>query len=248
MFGFYRITNKDNPSQEQELKKFHYYKIKYTIDDLNWKKFEIKNIVAARGHAKILVIDDQDFPLMESLRGSYHYNIAQDYVGKSSYIAAEYDIILCDIHGVAKEMRSEYGGAPLSQEIKTTYPNKKVVAYSAAQFDPAMSDYLDYADKRMGKSTTSDDWVAVLDQLIEQKFDLKDQWKITRHALLKQGVSIADVACLESKYVESVNNKSVVSFQNQINNASFAGAKLIVDLLQLTVSSMNFLQTAGLLL
>lgn len=227
---------------------FSLYHIPYTINDLQEKKkLEIENTSDLRKKAKIIVVDDQNFPSLESLRDSYHYDIKQVFDMDDAYMAAEYDIILCDIQGVASKLNSRNGGANLIKEIKLKYPTKKVVAYSAMSFKPSISDLLDYADKRMGKSSQTDDWVNVLDNLIKKKFDLREQWFITRNALLKRGLSIIDVAKIESNYVNSVNNNCINKMQNRILKENFDGKEIVVYLLKITANVLPFLIEMGVL-
>lgn len=247
-FGYYKIQKEPNIIQDLKMEQFDYYKIPFTIDDLSIKKrFEINSCIDARKKAKIIVIDDQEFAPLSSLRDCYHYDIKQLYEADDAYMVAEYDIVLCDNHGVAKKLNPKHGGASLIKEIKTIYPNKSVVAYTGTTFNPGMSDLLDYADKRMGKIAPIDDWVNVLDSMIEKKFDLKVQWQITRDALLKLGVSVVDVAKFESNFVEAVNSKSMENLKQSIKDKQPIGSDIIIEFLNISAAAISFLQSIGVL-
>jgi len=245
-FGYHKITQGKDPRKDLELEQLGYFRIPYTINDLNIKnKFEIERHSEARRKVKIIVVDDQEFMPLVSLRDSYHYDIKQNGTIDDPYMVAEYDIILCDNQGVAVKLSPKNGGATLIKEIKKNYPNKSVIAYTASSFNPKVSDYLDYADKRMGKSSPIDDWVSILDDFIEKRFDLKYQWRLTRTALLEKGLSIVEVAKLEAEYVNAVNNKSLSSLKDSYSNSEFPGSEIIVNLLNITSSAITFLQSIG---
>lgn len=245
-FGYHKITQGKDPRKDLELEQLGYFRIPYTINDLNIKnKFEIERHSEARRKVKIIVVDDQEFMPLVSLRDSYHYDIKQNGTIDDPYMVAEYDIILCDNQGVAVKLSPKNGGATLIKEIKKNYPNKSVIAYTASSFNPKVSDYLDYADKRMGKSSPIDDWVSILDDFIEKRFDLKYQWRLTRTALLEKGLSIVEVAKLEAEYVNAVNNKSLPSLKDSYSNSEFPGSEIIVNLLNITSSAITFLQSIG---
>lgn len=245
-FGYHKITQGKDPRKDLELERLGYFRIPYTINDLRIKdKFEIERHSEARRKVKIIVVDDQEFTPLGSLRDSYHYDIKQNGTIDDPYMVAEYDIILCDNQGVAVKLSPKNGGATLIKEIKKNYPNKSVIAYTASSFNPKVSDFLDYADKRMGKSSPIDDWVSILDDFIEKRFDLKYQWKLTRTALLEKGLSIVDVAKLEAEYVNAVNNQSLPSLKDSYSNSELPGSEIIINLLNITSSAITFLQSIG---
>jgi len=229
-FGYHKITQGKDPRKDLELEQLGYFRIPYTINDLNIKnKFEIERHSEARRKVKIIVVDDQEFMPLVSLRDSYHYDIKQNGTIDDPYMVAEYDIILCDNQGVAVKLSPKNGGATLIKEIKKNYPNKSVIAYTASSFNPKVSD----------------DWVSILDDFIEKRFDLKYQWRLTRTALLEKGLSIVEVAKLEAEYVNAVNNKSLPSLKDSYSNSEFPGSEIIVNLLNITSSAITFLQSIG---
>lgn len=196
---------------------------------------DIKKIPEMRKNSEILVIDDQEFLLTEPLR-NYGYQITEKKDLNSLKDAAAYDIILCDIRGVGKFLQSKYEGANLIKELKLKYPQKKIVAYTAEEYTASFSELLDYADKKVEKGTSVDDWTSLLDEVVKDKYDLKKQWALTREALIKNDVPIRTIAKYESDYVNAIRKNSIEKMITLMGESTIKGTELMIELLKLTNS------------
>ncbi len=187
---------------------------------------------------EILVIDDKEFVFLDALR-KHEFSIQQKYDLTHLSDAAEYDIILCDIRGVGKFLESDYDGANLIKALKTKYPNKIILAYTANDYDASFQKYLDYADGIVPKGTYGlDDWVSLLEETLNDCADPVKQWERTRKLLLKANVSTIDVAKYESQYVKAIRNGSFESFKKLYGKKKHVGDNIMIDLVSSVIAKM----------
>ncbi|MBO5388952.1 MAG: hypothetical protein J6A59_12660 [Lachnospiraceae bacterium] len=205
--------------------------IKYTLDDLRTiENFKDEGILKLRTMIDILVIDDEvfepgDFLTKNNFRLTYKNNI--DNVRDVS----EYPIIMCDIRGVGKELNEEYQGAYLIKEIKTSYPDKTVIAYTASQYDATYNKFLSYADELLTKGLALEDWVSILDVNLKKMIDPMYQWCDVRNKLFDKGLSTIKVAKLESDYVEACKKKDFKVFEKNTKNMESEIRSIIIEFL-----------------
>ena len=170
---------------------------------------------------KILVLDDDDFAFMESLRRSeFSIEHRQDIQALSD--VAEYDIIMCDIRGVGKFLNSQYEGAYLVKKIKEKYPNKIVISYTANDYTP---------DAIIPKGTSLEDWDSLLTQKLRELADPVKMWEKTRNALLEVKVPTITVAEYEAQYVKAVQNNNFESIRKLFSGQQKIGAEIMLSLL-----------------
>lgn len=197
-----------------------------TLTDLK-KKFEI------------LIIDDNDFPFLDILR-KHEYNITQKYDLTELKDASDYQIILCDIRGVGKFLRSEYEGAYLIKQLKQKYPKKTIIAYTANDYDANFKEYLDYADDTVPKGTYGvEEWTSLLDRLLTDVIDPVKLWEQTRDALLKAGIPTIEVAKYESKYVKAVKKGNFAGLKKLCEQEAGQGAEIVLALLKAITAVAN---------
>ena len=208
--------------------------VKYTLDDLKTiENIKEQNILNLRKMIDILVIDDEEFApgaFLEKNNFRLTYKKDIDNVRDVS----EYPIIMCDIRGVGKNISESYEGAYLIKEIKTSYPAKRVIAYTASQYDASYNKYLNYSDELLTKGLALEDWVSILDSQIHKSVDPVFQWSNLRNQLLNKGTSTIDVAKLESSFVESCKRKdfSVLEKNTSKLNSDLRG--IIIEFLSST--------------
>lgn len=178
----------------------------------------------------ILIIDDNDFPFLESLK-KYEFSIQQKYDLTHLSDAEAYDVILCDIKGVGKFLDSTFEGANLIKELKTKYPNKIIIAYTANEYNATFQKYFNYADGIVPKGTFGlEDWVSLLEKTLSECADPVAQWERTRRALLRANVPTVDVAKYESQYVKAIKDGSFESFKKLYGQKNNNGAKIMIEL------------------
>ena len=189
-----------------------------------------KRISALKKLMSILVIDDKEFSYLEALQ-KYEFNITQKNDLTHLSDVAEYDVILCDIRGVGKFLKSDFEGANLIKELKIKYPNKTIIAYTANDYNASFQKYLNYADMIVPKGNLAlEDWVTTLEDLLKESADPVKQWEKTRGALLEANVSTIDVAKYESEYVKAIKDGSFESFEKLYSNKKTNGSGILMEL------------------
>lgn len=190
------------------------YYIKYQLHDLEGgaaiNNEQLMNKL--RKNTEILIIDDNEFAYLDSFK-THGFSVSYKSDISTFVDIKSYDVILCDIRGVGKMFNSQYEGAYLIKEIKELYPSKTIIAYTASDYDPKYTKYLNYADNIIAKGTALEDWVAILDKTLRDFADPAIQWKKMREALLDANVDTIMVAELENKYVDAVKKSNFSSLK-----------------------------------
>lgn len=207
------------------------YFIKYKIDDLKLgESVRDERALDLRRRIDVLVIDDEEFSASSFLtKNNFRLTYKKDVDNIKD--VSEYPIILCDIRGVGKQLSSSYEGAFLIKEIKNSYPSKRVIAYTASQYDPTYNQYLEYADEVVNKGLALEDWLTLLDKQIRKTTDPVFQWCSLRKQLLEKGVSTIEVAKLESVFVSSYKKGEFTDFEKMANKMNVETKGLIIEFL-----------------
>lgn len=189
--------------------------LRKNINDLNGVNILSEvSLKQLREKATIVIIDDEDFPLQSSLEAlGYKFTNKTgnaDDTNINDYI--RYDMILCDISGVAHQIDPQYEGAFLASEIKKAYPEKIVISYTANGYRPDVYSFQRILDGIVFKGQGIDEWTGLLDEKIKMLVDPKAQWKRYRDRLLDEDVDINLVASMESDYVKAVLRGDFTSF------------------------------------
>lgn len=176
----------------------------YTIEDLENSRNKIKVIsIKDKKNVKIVIIDDEGFDdsVLKSL-GYLDIDIKIKYNKLSDYEG--YDIIFCDINGVAKELDPVYQGAALAKLIKKTYPSKIVIIFSSKDQNLSFHKFSDHVDGIIPKNLKNSEIAEIIDNYIEILNDPIERWKNFRKRLLEQGTSAKNIALLEDCYVRGI--------------------------------------------
>lgn len=205
--------------------------IKYKIDDLKLNESVKKErILDLRRRIDVLVIDDQEFsPADFLINNNFRITCRKDVDNVKD--VSEYPIILCDIKGVGKKLNSSYEGAFLIKEIKNSYPSKRVIAYTASQYDPTYNQFLEFADATVNKGLDLEDWLTLLDDQIRKTIDPVFQWYNLRQELLNKGVSTIETAKLESVFVSSYKKGEFTSFEKEASKLTIETKGIISEFL-----------------
>lgn len=186
-----------------------------TIEQLESNRSSLKNLTLKdKKNVKILFLDDEGYDIEELIKlgyidvqKSFEYTQLDDY--------EKYDIIFCDINGIAKEIDEEYQGAALAKIIKETYPTKIVVIFSAKQQYLTFNQYYQNVDDVIPKNIKTADLVEKINYYICKQSDPVEFWKMIRNQLYKQKTSSKVISELEHYFVKSlIDNKD---YTNQIN-------------------------------
>lgn len=166
------------------------------------------SIAILKNQYEIAILDDEPFLRSETLK-NHGFRIRE--LGgdiKSIDQIAAYPIIVCDIRGVGKSFGSTHEGAHVISEIKKSYPDKYIVAYTGSTYDATYNEKLALADKVAVKDTNLDGWITYLEDALVSIGDPKKRWLRLRASLLQKGVDIYDVHLLEQAFIKSIGSKN----------------------------------------
>ena len=225
----------------------HWGKLYYldkNLADLNSKSFlKASSLKKMKENIKILVIDDEEFPLLENLK-RHEFNITHKSDIDCFTDVEPYHIILCDINGVGKFLGSTHGGAYLGTQIKSQYPNKIVISYSA---NPASlqenQNYTIHVDRSLGKGTSIEDWASTLTEYVKQLCDPVNVWKHTVITMINAGISTARIAEYESQYVKVILSGKEANLNQLIDSceqSSEIGETIMLDTLRFLASIITY--------
>lgn len=216
----------------------------FSLKDINSidKKYKIDNVVKSntskfRQKVKILVIDDKEFtPLKNLQQHGYTIHVLKNL--PSIETIKDYQIILCDLKGVGLDFNREGQGAYLIKEIKKAYPSKIVIAYTGGADDAeTIFKAKKHADNFLLKDADIEEWTDNLDRYINDVMNPVYSWKIIRVSLLEQDVSPYELAKLEDKFVNSLINKNINTFDKYIKSINLSSS--IVNMLSTCIKMMQ---------
>lgn len=180
------------------------YKKTLTIEELKVRNINIKNIsMKDKKNVKILIIDDQGFDTTRLERLGYIDIRKVDSFSRMEDLEI-YDIILCDINGVAKDIDIVYQGAALAKMIKETYPTKIVVIFSAKPQKANFFKYFQDVDDFMVKNIQISDLSEKLNKYILKLNNPIEIWESTKERLNKHHIASKTIALMEHYYVKSI--------------------------------------------
>ena len=175
-----------------------------TIDDIKNAKNLNKNISAKdKRNVKILFLDDEGFDT-ELLINLGYLDVQKMYEYKQMDEFEKYDIIFCDINGVAKNLNEEFQGAALAKMIKQTYPDKIVVIFSAKQQYLSFNKFADFVDDVIYKNIPISELTEKIDHYINIIINPVDFWENIKKQLYKSGVNSKEISLIENYYVKSI--------------------------------------------
>ncbi len=135
----------------------------------NWPELTFEEI---KKRARILVIDDNDFPYQELFeRDGYSIDKWEDVIDLQKLEDGYYDIILLDIQGVGTSHTEEQGFGIL-KHLRSTSPTQIVIAYSNADWSLKYQEFFDLADSRLDKRADYVEFKRTVDSLLRERFSL----------------------------------------------------------------------------
>lgn len=193
-----------------------------------------RNIHTLRSKVKILIVDDDEFDLIHMLR-ERKYDIY--YKEDISYaIEAEpFDIIVIDIVGIAKAIRSNMEGFAIAREIKNRYPAKQVWCYSGSLVKAEISEKLREIDGYISKDTELDKWAEKLDGIIEKYCSKEYQEEVLRCQLKKYHVEEIEIEKIIKEYNKGVEKKNFNEF-TEILPGLISSGKCVIEVVNLIYS------------
>lgn len=170
---YYNKYKKNKPNSEQ-----HIINNPSIINNIGIQNVTSNNAVNSQEHntidyvkvqaqTHILFIDDEKFDIVDSLKSAGWVNTVLTKKVKSlrDPKILEADIIFVDINGVAANLfRDE--GLGLARELKTTYPQKKIILYSSEttgnRFDPTLK----MVDDTLAKNAEPFEFISLVERFV----------------------------------------------------------------------------------
>ena len=186
-----------------------------TINDIIDIKLE-PTIESDRKKYKILIIDDEGFAQKEGLNklGFKDIDVKFNYTTMEEYSA--YDIIFCDINGVAKEIDPDFQGAALAKKIKEMYPDKFVIIFSALDQSLDFYPYYSSVDATIIKNLNSNQLSEKLDQYISTISNPKYKWDSIKKILESNKIPTETIAVFEYFFVRSFTHRIIIFLTKKI--------------------------------
>lgn len=175
-----------------------------TIEDLEKSRDKLKNVtIKDKKNVRVLFMDDEGFDddVLKSL-GYLDIDVKEKYEKLSEF--ENYDIIFCDINGIAKEIDEVYQGATIAKMVKKAYPLKRVFIFSSKQQSLDFYKFTNDVDGMIPKNTKNAELAEKIDECISVLNDPVESWKSLRKQLLEQGTSPASLTILEDYYVRGI--------------------------------------------
>lgn len=179
---------------------------------------------------KILVIDDEGFAQKEGLIKLGYKDIEVKFKYENMEEFSAYDIIFCDINGVATEIDPYYQGAALAKKIKEMYPDKFVIIFSALDQSLDFYPYYSSVDATIIKNLNSNQFSEKLDEYISTMSDPKYKWNSIKKILENNKIPTEDIAVFEDFFVNSIiDNKN---YQKEIEKYCEKNMKKNLDIIK----------------
>ena len=165
--------------------------------------FPQNNLQEVRRTVRIVVIDDKVFAPLGNLQ-QHQFSITHLRDVSTIDAIRDYPVVLVDLQGVGRELNPTQEGAHLIREIKSHFPEKYVVAYTAGGDPNLLVPSIQVADKFTQKDTSIEDWCELLDEAARAVVHPGIVWKKNRHRLLDSGVTPLQLARLEDTLVRAL--------------------------------------------
>ncbi len=201
-----------------------------TIEDLEKSRDKLKKItIKDKKNVRVLFLDDEGFDddVLKSL-GYLDISVKDKYEKLSDF--ENYDIIFCDINGIAKKVDEVYQGAAIAKLIKKTYPLKRVFIFSSKQQSLDFYKFTNDVDGMIPKNTKNSDLAEKIDECIGILNDPVESWKNLRKQLLEQGTSLASLTVLEDYYVRGIlkNENTISLIEEEISKINIQSVVSII--------------------
>lgn len=158
-----------------------------------------------RKKINIVAIDDREFPPENNLRNSgFLIQVLNDIKNVSE--VENFHIILCDLNNIGTDLSVDTQGAYVIEEIKSRYPEKIVIAYTAASVSSRLlSKAREYSDGYVKKDISIDEWRDLLDEKIRGLANPIEAWKAERIRLLTLGMELHELMPIEQAFLSNIS-------------------------------------------
>lgn len=192
-----------------------------TIEDLKKNQNKIHYISQKdKKNVKILFLDDEGYDI-ELLKNLGYLDVHKMYKFTEMDDFEKYDIIFCDINGIAKEIDETFQGAALAKMIKETYPEKIIIIFSAKQQYLTFNNFSNYVDDVIYKNISISELTEKINHYIDILINPINFWENMRKQLIVQNISPKQISKLEHYYVKSIlENKNYSDDINKFSSVS----------------------------
>ncbi|KJY89559.1 hypothetical protein CWB89_19675 [Pseudoalteromonas piscicida] len=175
-------------------------------------------------NTNIAIIDDEDFPELDSFRNS-GFQVTQYHDINSFDQLQSYPVIVCDIQGVGKNFGHSGEGAYIVQELKLQYPDKYIIVVSSKAASITISKMTDCADEKIIRGN-NDALMAALNNGIQAVGSKVQRWKRLRNFLITQkDMDLFELWKLEQQFINAMKNNSSNTFEKYVTKHSSDVAK-----------------------
>lgn len=209
------------------------------------KQIPTRNLDDLKNIVKILFVDDQNVPKAKYLQEKDGWRNVQKINDIKSLSQAEVrdaHIIFIDIQGVGKSMEFQDEGLGLIVALKKTYPDKKIVMYSAesqGKID-AFHHAADVVDGRLRKGADMYDFSSTTERLAQEAFCLDN---CVRHVkdVLKRELNVDKTEEEIKALIQQINDKGIYNDTQKMaevfNLSNIGSVASIIQLLLMPLGS-----------
>jgi DNA-binding NarL/FixJ family response regulator len=214
---------------------------------MNWKFWKSttpalkeRNLDEIKSICRILFIDDKAFPLIDILKtaGWIGTKRIKDADSLEQIEIREAHILIVDIQGVGKKLKFKDEGLGLILALKSRYPNKKIIVYSAEDQGKIQAFHagIDAADKRLSKNSDPYEFQVVIESYAKEAFSLAECVKRIQTQILAEFGSSLDTEKIIAN-LNKINNKEDYSIQNISKVFNLQNASNISSIIQLFLTA-----------
>jgi hypothetical protein len=138
----------------------------------HYKKFLKKSLPELKDKTRILLIDDEETGLVESLKGEgWHIKYLPDLDKYNNTDLKDAHIVCIDIKGVGKKLNIKEEGLGLVRNIKEKYPEKRIILCSSVSSHDIFDNAIDLVDKKVYKDGQTHPFDSAIEELSYKLFD-----------------------------------------------------------------------------
>jgi DNA-binding response OmpR family regulator len=178
----------------------------------NWPELPVEEI---RKRARLLVIDDQEFPYLPLFnRDGYNIEKWSDVDDLQKLESGFYDLILLDLQGVGKQHTIEQGLGIL-RHLRSSRPAQIIIAFSSADWPLKYQEFFNQADAVLQKGADYVSFKQRVDALLRERFSLGFYLARVRGAVAPHIEDVDKVEKLVRKSIKTGNTSKLQKFLEQ---------------------------------
>jgi hypothetical protein len=138
----------------------------------NGKKFQRKSLPELKDKTRVVMIDDEETGLVDSLKGEgWHIKYMADLDKYNNTDLKDAHIVCVDIKGVGVLLNIKEQGLGLVRNIKEKYPEKRIILCSSVSSHDIFDDAIDLVDKKVYKDGQTHPFDSAIEELSYKLFD-----------------------------------------------------------------------------